>query len=410
MRRRAPTATGQGRSGRRSAPGHRAVRRSDRLHRRWPKRLDPEDVRSFQNALFETMAQAIAHYDGFVEKFVGDAVMAVFGAPRAHEDDPLRALEAAQEMLQRVDRLSRQWAARLGRPVTLHIGVHTGAVVAGSLGSGAGGAYAVTGDTVNTAVAPALGRRAGHGAGVGRDACPGAAPLRLRAGRRAGAARQGASRCGSIACVGVRAELASARGLADLGLAAPLVGRDARSSSLLAAFDRMQRGQAQLVSVVGEAGAGKSRLLAELFARLERDGRLRGDRRAPRRLLVARRADLRHLRRAVPRGLPRRRRRTRWRSARRKLQQGLRALGADADEADAVAQVLNYLLGIAGGAAARHRARAAAAPDHAGGARADRAAAGAAAADARRSTTCTGPTRPRSTCCAKSSTSSPTGR
>ena len=69
---------------------------------------------------------------------------------------------------------------------------------------------------------------------------------------------------------GVRAELASARGLADLGLAAPLVGRDAAIDCLLAAFDRMQRGQAQLVSVIGEAGAGKSRLLAEFFARLDR--------------------------------------------------------------------------------------------------------------------------------------------
>ena len=56
------------------------------------ERLDPEDVRAFQNALFETLARAIARYDGFVEKFVGDAVLAVFGAPVAHEDDPARAL------------------------------------------------------------------------------------------------------------------------------------------------------------------------------------------------------------------------------------------------------------------------------------------------------------------------------
>ena len=57
------------------------------------ERLDPEEVRAFQNALFETLAQAIARYDGFVEKFVGDAVLAVFGAPVAHEDDPERALD-----------------------------------------------------------------------------------------------------------------------------------------------------------------------------------------------------------------------------------------------------------------------------------------------------------------------------
>jgi len=63
------------------------------------ERLDPEDVRAFQNALFETLAQAIARYDGFVEKFVGDAVLAVFGAPVAHEDDPERALDTALDML-----------------------------------------------------------------------------------------------------------------------------------------------------------------------------------------------------------------------------------------------------------------------------------------------------------------------
>src|SRR4051794_40236706 len=115
------------------------------------ERLDPETLRAFQNALFGSLAQAVTHHDGFVEKYVGDAAMAVFGAPRAHEDDPLRALEAARQMMDGIERLSRQWAGRLGRPVTLHIGIHTGAVVAGSLGHGAGGAYAVTGDTVNTA-------------------------------------------------------------------------------------------------------------------------------------------------------------------------------------------------------------------------------------------------------------------
>ena len=114
------------------------------------ERLDPEELRAFQNVLFETLAQAIARYDGFVEKFVGDAVMAVFGAPIAHEDDPERALGAALDMLRGSARVSEGWALRLGAPVSLHIAVHTGPVVAGSLGKHAGGAYAVTGDTVNT--------------------------------------------------------------------------------------------------------------------------------------------------------------------------------------------------------------------------------------------------------------------
>jgi adenylate cyclase len=114
------------------------------------ERLDPEDVRAFQGALFETLAGAITRYDGFVEKFVGDAVLAVFGAPVAHEDDPARACDAALDMLERSGTLSDEWAGRLGQPVTLHVGIHTGPVVAGDLGGAAGAAYAVTGDTVNT--------------------------------------------------------------------------------------------------------------------------------------------------------------------------------------------------------------------------------------------------------------------
>src|SRR3989442_4253841 len=114
------------------------------------ERLDPEEVRAFQNALFETLAQTITHYDGFVEKFVGDAVLAVFGAPVAHEDDPARACDAALDMLEGGAALSHEWAGRLGQPVTLHVGIHTGPVVAGSLGGAVGAAYAVTGDTVNT--------------------------------------------------------------------------------------------------------------------------------------------------------------------------------------------------------------------------------------------------------------------
>jgi len=59
------------------------------------ERLDPEDVRAFQNDLFKMLEETIEEYGGFVEKFVGDAVMAVFGAPLAHEDDPERALHTA---------------------------------------------------------------------------------------------------------------------------------------------------------------------------------------------------------------------------------------------------------------------------------------------------------------------------
>src|SRR5262245_16011245 len=115
------------------------------------ERLDPEEVRTLQGELFAEMAGVIKRFDGFVEKFVGDAVMAVFGAPVAHEDDPERALHAALAMHERVSGLSARWERRVGAPLRLHVGVHTGPGVAGNLGSTPGAAYAVTGDTVNTA-------------------------------------------------------------------------------------------------------------------------------------------------------------------------------------------------------------------------------------------------------------------
>src|SRR5262249_23723742 len=73
------------------------------------ERLDPEDVRSFQNDLFAMLGAVIEQYGGFVEKFVGDAVMAVFGAPIAHEDDPARALRAGLAMIERMSTLSARW-------------------------------------------------------------------------------------------------------------------------------------------------------------------------------------------------------------------------------------------------------------------------------------------------------------
>src|SRR5437879_2220984 len=232
------------------------------------ERLDPEEVRAFQNALFATLAQAIERYDGFVEKFVGDAVMAVFGAPVAHEDDPQRALNAALEMLERGATLSHRWAARIGQPVTLHIGVQTDPVVAGSLGDAAGSAYAVIGDTVNTTsrlLAAALPgtillSEATHALTRHGCAFEPVGELALRGKSEPTVVYR---------LLGVLAEPRSARGLAALGLAVPLVGRADELDQLMGAFDRMLQGRAQVISLVGEAGTGKSRLIAELFARLE---------------------------------------------------------------------------------------------------------------------------------------------
>jgi len=308
------------------------------------ERLDPEEVRAFQSALFETLAATITRYDGFVEKFVGDAVLAVFGAPVAHEDDPARACDAALDMLERGAALSREWAGRLGQPVTLHVGIHTGPVVAGSLGGGGSAAYAVTGDTVNTtarllaAAAPGtiLVSEATYVMAQHRFAFESAGELMLRGKAEPIVVRR---------LVGALAEPGSARGLAGLGLAAPLVGRTDELDQLLAAFDRMERGRGQVVSLVGEAGTGKSRLIAELLGRLDADGRLA--RTAVRRAACSSLGEptygvfgtlFREAYQVEPADS--------LDVARRKLAAGLRALGAKDEEAIAIAPVLSYVLGL----------------------------------------------------------------
>ena len=239
------------------------------------ERLDPEDVRAFQSDLFQEMAAAIQQYDGFVEKFVGDAVMAIFGAPVAHEDDPERALRAALAMQERMAGRNGRWQERLGKALALHVGVNTGPVVAGSIGADKGGAYAVTGNTVNTA------SRLQSAAPPGRILAS-AATWRLAqhafAFEPAGDLQvKGKSEpVAAYRLAGLLAAPRSARGLEAHGLVAPLVGREAELGKLLGAFDTMLGGRAQVASLIGEAGVGKSRLLREFLQTLDARGRLSG--------------------------------------------------------------------------------------------------------------------------------------
>jgi class 3 adenylate cyclase len=190
------------------------------------ERLDPEVMQALQNELFEELTAAVQSFGGFVDKFIGDALLALFGAPSAHEDDPERAVRAALDMIRRTTQLGERSKVCAGSPLILHIGINTGHVVAGGLGAGVAKSYSVTGDTVNTA------QRLQSMAPSGEVLV---GPLTFRLTRHAfsyeslgDVALRG--KAGSVLVHRLRGPLdapRAARGLEVLGLSAPLIGRDA---------------------------------------------------------------------------------------------------------------------------------------------------------------------------------------
>jgi adenylate cyclase len=307
------------------------------------ERLDPEEVRAFQNDLFAKLAEAVARYEGFVEKFVGDAVMAVFGAPVAHENDPERALRAALDMLEASNALTEQWGASLGQPVMLHIGVHSGPVVAGSLGNAAGAAYAVTGDTVNTTA-----RLLAAASGTVLVSAATHALTRHLFGfepARQLTVRGKAEPVVVHRLVGALADPKPSRGLASHGLTSPMIGRGDELQQLLSTFDKMQNGRAQLISIVGEPGTGKSRLIAEFVGRLEVDGRLA--RTTVRRGSCSSMGEPTYgVFSALFREAYQVDSTDSLEVARQKLAAGLEALGARSEVAETITPVLSYMLGV----------------------------------------------------------------
>src|SRR5919206_595935 len=111
------------------------------------ERLDPESVRGVMSQWFAEAKQVVERHGGTVEKFIGDAVMAVFGVPQLHEDDALRAVRAAAELHRVLAALNDELERTRGMTLAVRIGLNTGEVVAGDTAS----ATLVTGDPVNVA-------------------------------------------------------------------------------------------------------------------------------------------------------------------------------------------------------------------------------------------------------------------
>lgn len=97
------------------------------------EKLDPEDLKEITTNIFNQISKAIDKYEGFVEKFVGDAVMALLGVPKAHEEDPIRAIRAAREIHELVDSMSPKLEKSIGQPISLHTGINTGLAMTGEM-------------------------------------------------------------------------------------------------------------------------------------------------------------------------------------------------------------------------------------------------------------------------------------
>jgi class 3 adenylate cyclase len=223
--------------------------------------LDSESLREVLDRYFECMRAVLERHGGIVEKYIGDAIMAVFGLPRAHEDDALRATRAAAEMTAALAGLNLELERRWGVKLATRTGVNTGEIV---VGDAATGQRLVTGDAVNIAA------RLEQSASPGR-ALLGAATYQLVKDAVAVEAAEPLSLKGktrpiaTFRLVGVRP---GAPGVARRPNA-PLVGRAEELARLISAFDSVESDcRCHLMTVLGDAGVGKSRLVDELEGRL----------------------------------------------------------------------------------------------------------------------------------------------
>jgi predicted ATPase/class 3 adenylate cyclase len=226
--------------------------------------LDPETVRQMMTRYFHEMKSVLERHGGSVEKFIGDAVLAVFGVPKLHEDDALRALRAAVEMREALGKLNEEFDRTWGVTLATRTAVNTGEVVAGDPSRGES---FVMGDPVNLAA------RLEQSAQPG-ETIIGEATYRLVRDLAV------AERVGPLTLKG-RAEPVYAWRLVELvagppgwtrRLDSPLVDREPDIGSLREIFGRMvATGSCQLVTLIGSAGVGKSRLAADFLSML--DGR-----------------------------------------------------------------------------------------------------------------------------------------
>ena len=230
------------------------------------EKLDPEDWTDLMNRAFERLNGPILRYEGTVAKLMGDAVLAFFGAPAAHEDDPQRAVLAALDMIGAIGLFREEIKKELGIDFNVRIGINTGPVVVGDVGSAQAMEYTAMGDAMNVA------------ARMEQTAAPGTIQVSQETYRLiepffdceplGGVELKGKSEPVPAYRV-LQAKSASPH--AHRGVGAPLIGRDREFEKLKAALAGLRQGRGRIVTLIGDAGLGKSRLVAELFQEWEKN-------------------------------------------------------------------------------------------------------------------------------------------
>jgi class 3 adenylate cyclase/predicted ATPase len=222
------------------------------------EKMDPEEVFRLMNRCFERLGNVIERHEGTVDKFIGDSVMALFGAPIAHENDPERAVRAALDMQRELTDFAKELAEQAGVALRMRIGLNSGVVIAGAVGSDQKRQYTVMGDAVNLASRIESAAKPG---GVlvtetiyrqthRRFQFEAWEPIRVKGKEQPVPVYE---------VVGVKSVERETWGV-ERG---SFVGRLAELQTLMDALDHAMTGKGRIVHVVGEAGIGKSRLLEE---------------------------------------------------------------------------------------------------------------------------------------------------
>ena len=228
------------------------------------ERLDPEDFKTLVGGAVAQMGAAVDAFGGEVFEYAGDGLLALFGAPTAHEDDPERAVLAGLRIIESIEsyrhEAAREWEVE---GFAVRVGIETGLAVLGPVGGGAKLEYGAVGDSLNTAAR--LQASAEPGMVLVGPRTHEATAERFDFGEARGLTLKG--KAGLVEAHPVRG--AAAKGPAGGTVAADLVGRDAELERGTAAVDAALAGSGRVVFVTGDAGVGKSRLVAELRRRFE---------------------------------------------------------------------------------------------------------------------------------------------